>query len=415
MLVCRTILLCYNLQLTRETQGAIRAFEKMKGEWIILLWVLLGVVFLVKTAPVGDLVRRVRRQSPVIQAMVALCLLVAVITGGPKLVETNELSSSFQAEIVAPENSSLIIQKSSLLSTGWNHDSADTDGDGIPDLWEKWTHGNRQVADGNIDRDEDGLTDLEEFQNQTDPRTADTDGDGFDLFSLLGGNSLPYKDDLTFTTTGCTINDGVLSYSDDPGSYSPDACLVTVVHTPSTIALDHLWVVVNASTAQTEFNGWCSANTNLSWTLGLPQPFSSIEIASGTPQDPEPGSPNEWQPPEPLNSFLHHDACFGMRSSNDGESGHQATYDAVGSLITSSIAAGTADYRRPYLVSGFPNWQRHLNADVKPFILALQLDGNPVQPLNIYRDLSRPCLYQGGHADTYITLRPIIPTGVQPR
>ena len=157
------------------------------------------------------------------------------------------------------------------------------------------------------------------------------------------------------------------------------------------------------------------STTNLSWTLGLPQPFSSIEIASGTPQDPEPGSPNEWQPPEPLNSFLHHDACFGMRSSNDGESGHQATYDAVGSLITSSIAAGTADYRRPYLVSGFPNWQRHLNADVKPFILALQLDGNPVQPLNIYRDLSRPCLYQGGHADTYITLRPIIPTGVQPR
>ena len=51
----------------------------MKGEWIILLWVLLGVVFLVKTAPVGDLVRRVRRQSPVIQAAVAFCLFVAVI------------------------------------------------------------------------------------------------------------------------------------------------------------------------------------------------------------------------------------------------------------------------------------------------------------------------------------------------
>ena len=57
-----------------------------------------------------------------------------------------------------------------------------------PDLWEKWTHGNRQVADGGIDRDDDGLTDLEEFQNQTDPRTADTDADGFDdAFEVANG------------------------------------------------------------------------------------------------------------------------------------------------------------------------------------------------------------------------------------
>ena len=764
----------------------------MNGEWIILLWALLGTVFLVKTTPVSGLVRRVRRQPPAVQATVALCLLVAVITGGTKPGGTNELSSSSQPAIFAPENSSLTIQQSSLLPSWWTHDATDTDGDGIPDLWEKWTHGRRDASDDGIDRDEDGLTELEEFQNQTDPRTADTDGDGFDdaievangmnplvqedftpaepdenengiidlwenspyiygftdtdqngfddyyeayylepasednydvvvdvyttrsaaltwtttnatqgivlqattgtsvrlrlpfgedtqialvcfptggvealeslpvmqsmqaqatstnaipelwkarirvdyasrhapdgpflddgsgrfveivnpsaaiiaallpdppsstaacavlveshaskvsglvssacrvhsepvafvcektkedhtvgytwssepvrvtgvtmtnlvsianfqtgtyevkctvsckrnrwrtsrtthaitflnvydcttppvimsvydnewhiptnmaatcgapervyvgfdhakvntrnlsritvgdldedvtehclgvvweedgqidLFSLLGSNYLPYKDNLTFTTTGCTINDGVLSYSDDPGSYSPDACLVTVVHTPSTIALDHLWIVVNASTAETEFAAWCSANTNLAWTLGLPQPFSSIGIASGAPQDPEPGSPNEWQPPETINSYLHHDARFEMRTEPgiSGEYGHQATYSSSGAIITTTIAAGTADFCKPRInIAGITvvNGTAHKNADVIPFVLSLQLDGNPVEPRNIWRTLNRPCIYQGSCVNTYISLRPIIPTGMQNR
>ena len=169
----------------------------MKGEWVILLWALLGTVFLVKTTPVGGLVRRVRRQPPAVQATVALCLLVAVITGGTKPGGTNELFRSSQPEIADPDNSSLIIQQSSMPSW-WTHDATDTDGDGIPDLWEKWTHGNRQVADGGIDRDDDGLTDLEEFQNQTDPRTADTDGDGFDdAFEVANGMDTLVQEDFT--------------------------------------------------------------------------------------------------------------------------------------------------------------------------------------------------------------------------
>ena len=170
----------------------------MKGEWVILLWALLGTVFLVKTTPVSGLVRKVRRQPSAVQAAVALCLLVAVITGGTKPGGTNELSSSSQPAFFAPENSSLIIQQSSLIPGGWPYDPTDTDGDGIPDLWEKWTHGNRQVADGNIDRDGDGLTELEEFQNQTDPRTADTDGDGFDdAFEVANGMNPIVQEDFT--------------------------------------------------------------------------------------------------------------------------------------------------------------------------------------------------------------------------
>ena len=55
--------------------------------------------------------------------------------------------------------------------------TVDTDGDGIPDVWEKRTYGNPAVADSHLDRDGDGLTDLEEFWHRTDPRTFSMMGD----------------------------------------------------------------------------------------------------------------------------------------------------------------------------------------------------------------------------------------------
>ena len=59
---------------------------------------------------------------------------------------------------------------------------ADTAGDGIPDLWKGKTHAPRDAAGGflpsaHLDRDGDGLTDLEEFWFGSDPRTASTRGD----------------------------------------------------------------------------------------------------------------------------------------------------------------------------------------------------------------------------------------------
>ncbi len=89
-------------------------------------------------------------------------------------------------------------EATSSLPSFWKDDPTDTDGDGIPDLWEKWTHGKKLVADSNLDRDEDGLADLEEFQNQTDPRTADTDGDGFsDYFEVSNGMNPLVQADFT--------------------------------------------------------------------------------------------------------------------------------------------------------------------------------------------------------------------------
>jgi parallel beta-helix repeat protein/YD repeat-containing protein len=54
---------------------------------------------------------------------------------------------------------------------------SDSDADGIPDYWELKWFGNLS-RDGSGDFDDDGLTDLEEFNNNTNPLSKDSDGDG---------------------------------------------------------------------------------------------------------------------------------------------------------------------------------------------------------------------------------------------
>ena len=71
---------------------------------------------------------------------------------------------------------------------------ADTDGDGLPDAFEV-VHTDPESAtalNAADDLDNDGLTNLQEFQNGTDPNNADTDGDGLnDADELVGAGSRP--------------------------------------------------------------------------------------------------------------------------------------------------------------------------------------------------------------------------------
>jgi len=55
---------------------------------------------------------------------------------------------------------------------------ADTDSDGMPDGWEVNNGLNPNLQDSSADLDNDGLTNLEEYQNNTDPNNSDTDSDG---------------------------------------------------------------------------------------------------------------------------------------------------------------------------------------------------------------------------------------------
>ncbi len=54
----------------------------------------------------------------------------------------------------------------------------DDDADGIPNEWEYAQSGSTVGVDDSADPDDDGLTNLEEYQNGTDPDDSDTDDDG---------------------------------------------------------------------------------------------------------------------------------------------------------------------------------------------------------------------------------------------
>jgi len=56
----------------------------------------------------------------------------------------------------------------------------DRNRDRIPDRWEKAHHLSLKVKQTKRDQDRDGLKNLGEFQNGTNPRDADTDNDGLD-------------------------------------------------------------------------------------------------------------------------------------------------------------------------------------------------------------------------------------------
>ncbi|MBW2311071.1 MAG: right-handed parallel beta-helix repeat-containing protein [Deltaproteobacteria bacterium] len=56
--------------------------------------------------------------------------------------------------------------------------AADSDNDSMPDAWE-YTHFGDLSHDGTADGDSDGLTDLQEYQNSTDPNNSDSDNDGY--------------------------------------------------------------------------------------------------------------------------------------------------------------------------------------------------------------------------------------------
>ena len=67
----------------------------------------------------------------------------------------------------------------------------DTDGDGMLDQWEELNGFDKlNPADGHQDKDEDGLSNVEEFQHKTDPSKADSDSDGYsDSEEIVNGTN----------------------------------------------------------------------------------------------------------------------------------------------------------------------------------------------------------------------------------
>ncbi len=259
----------------------------MNGEGIIPVWALVSVIFLMKIPSVREFFAKVRKMSAIGIICMGLSLgFLANVSYTKDGVNTNQSTS--QSVSLSAENSSISTQSSISTRTGlpdfWKDDPTDTDGDGIPDLWEKWTHGKKLVADSDLDRDGDGLSDLEEFQNQTDPRTADTDGDSFsDAFEVANNMNPVVSEDFTPVEPD-TNNNGVPdiweqigysgSFHDANGNGFDDTYEQTILPVASDSNFD---VFVDVYTTRSATLNWTIGEDRIS-ILMLPTAGTSVKI-----------------------------------------------------------------------------------------------------------------------------------------
>ena len=244
-----------------------------------------------------------------------------------------------------------------------------------------------------------------------------------DLESYLAPECAPWRDDLRFFVDGAPFDGRFVRVKDPPDDLFPVIIHAQLVQQSTLVTMDRLWIVVCSPETRREFDAWAARNaTNAAWTATLPAPPARLETNGVGGASLPALCRRDWFDPEAVDpdNYLHHGAAFEIRSvPQPGGYGHQATYRADGTLITNTIAAGTADFTTPSPKLNFGRLDHHRTEDVLPFIRALQLDGNPCIPDNgmsslveiIPRNISRPALFEGQNTRRYIELRPILPTG----
>ena len=129
------------------------------------------------------------------------------------------------------------------------------------------------------------------------------------------------------------------------------------------------------------------------------------------PVDPEPSDCAEqrWKSFKDSDTYYHPNGYYKARSEKTPNGhGHQAIYNQSAIIIRGGVSAGSADKEAPFPSNLNPNL--HVDADVKPFIWAAQLDGNPVE--EDFTTMTAPLLHEGANLLRYFDRRPAIANGL---
>ena len=140
----------------------------------------------------------------------------------------------------------------------------DRDGDGLPDTWETEWGTDPDTPDADGDPDEDGFTNAEEYQNESDPLASD-------VTPQTDAGTTPGPDDRTHRGCGCTTH--------HPSSVPLGAMVLLWL----------LWLLLGARRRRSPFVLWSSQ----AWERSVCQPVTRSHLRNGTSDR---GGGHEWEP-----------------------------------------------------------------------------------------------------------------------
>lgn len=239
------------------------------------------------------------------------------------------------------------------------------------------------------------------------------------------GNHATYESVVKWRVDGAEQTSHELSLGSEPGEDAHRHFYIQVLPKNGGDTIDRLIITLVPRSTKTNFDNWYTTEkADLSWLGELVNLFSSFSTTlqpNGYYRRPDRNfNPFLYSIPSNYNSRMHPNAYFEARSyATPGGHAHQMCFNAAGGLLKSDagVSAGSADKAAAFPMGWWP-WD-HVNADVKPFIWALQLDGTPADQETT--TLSAPIMHEGANLKKYSECRPtiandkpILPDGATP-
>jgi hypothetical protein len=227
-----------------------------------------------------------------------------------------------------------------------------------------------------------------------------------------------FEQALEWRSNGQLLSGHELNYGSNPSSDKIKRFDIEVLAKGSSSVIDRLIVVIVPPETLQQFNDWYAAESDLGWLDELPALYWRFQFEQEgiinpvlVPADPEPDDcdPQRWGDFGESNTYYHPDGYYKARSEKTANGhGHQAIYSQNAIIIRSGVSAGSADREAPFPSNLNPFL--HVNADVKPFIWAAQLDGNPVEENGT--TMTAPLMHEGANLQRYFDRRPAVANGL---